>query len=165
MQMWDRPIAPNILSIRKSIIEKSKSPYRKFAFLLSFLPSLLICYLELFLHELCLIYYFISDEKLDLLDVIIYDSNAKISRQNAIAGEVSQDIASAHSTVNDYADIATTSHTTVDFERNMLDYIKNGDIDGLHEFFKTNSSGQAGMTPFYMLRKIITHLPHLLIYP
>ena len=38
--------------------------------------------LELFLHELCLIYYYISDKKLELSDVAIYDSHSNISKQN-----------------------------------------------------------------------------------
>lgn len=37
---------------------------------------------EMLLHELCLIYYYISDVKLNLANIKIYDSNAKISSQN-----------------------------------------------------------------------------------
>ncbi len=134
--------------------------------------------LELFLHELCLIYYYISYRKLELSDVAIYDSHSKITQQNRandsaihadsedtdrkkphalshILGEKDKqsmaDVADAHASVDDYDETAVTSHTTVNFENEMLTCVREGDLDRLSELFKRNSAGRAGkVAPTYL---------------
>ena len=132
--------------------------------------------LELFLHELCLIYYYISDKKLELSDVAVYDSHSNISKQN-IDNETAiktneqmtniasmenrqmnendvhsiHDIASAHSSIDDYNDAVTPAHTTYLFEKEMISCVREGDLDRLNELFKLNSAGRAGkVAPTYL---------------
>lgn len=129
--------------------------------------------LELFLHELCLIYYYISDKKLGLADVAIYDSHTRITRQNndkqssmisEVADPISSsrsttekelnsisDIADVHASANDYSNAVTPAHTTYLFEQEMLRCVREGDLDKLRELFKRNSAGRAGkMAPTYL---------------
>ena len=108
--------------------------------------------LELFLHELCLIYYFITEEKLSLTDVALYDSEIFFSENNSVSTEVETHVKKAHSTIDDYADMSEVyGHTTVEFERRLISYVENGDLTGLQDFFHNTASGRAGkVAPTYL---------------
>lgn len=132
--------------------------------------------LELFLHELCLIYYYISDRKLELADIAVYDSHTKIDKQNAenisamhqemdtLTDPISEkrpislndihslsDIADAHASIDDYNDTVSVSHTTLNFEKEMLSCVREGDLDRLGQLFKRSSAGRAGkVAPTYL---------------
>lgn len=132
--------------------------------------------LELFLHELCLIYYYISDKKLELSDVAIYDSYSNISKQNidnqtaietnAQITNISpmekrpmsendihsiHDIANAHASIDDYNVAILPEHTAYLFEKELFSCVRDGDLDRLNELFKLNSAGRAGkVAPTYL---------------
>ncbi len=106
--------------------------------------------LELFLHELCLIYYFISEKKLTLADFPLYDSYSDITRQNQPF--LSEEKTDSYSF--DSYEEAFTEHTTFDFEKQMLSCITAGDVPGLQALFSSGSSGRPGKTSSNYLRQI-----------
>lgn len=110
--------------------------------------------LELFLHELCLIYYFISEKKLGISDVIVYDS--KITALPA-ANYTSQAETSAFPSAQrkeSYENYSGASHTTFDFEQRLLAYVSKGDTEGLTGFFRNHSAGRAGKVASTYLRQL-----------
>ncbi|RHO31870.1 AraC family transcriptional regulator [Roseburia sp. AM16-25] len=122
---------------------------------------------EMLLHELCLIYYYISDVKLNLANIKIYDSNAKISSQNqaytltdnsdasiphSSFNDAFNDITWAHNHIGDYMDDTVSyAHTTHDFECAMLACVKEGDIENLQTLIAHTDPGRAGkIAPTYL---------------
>lgn len=111
--------------------------------------------LELFLRELCLIYYFVSEKKVDISEIAIYDTSSDVSRQNkeeiqSVIDDTSK-IKADISANSEFTDADYKEHTTVDFESMMLECIKSGDLDGLNTLIKSVSSGRAGkVAPTYL---------------
>lgn len=115
----------------------------------NFIASITSMPLELFLHELCLIYYFITEKKIALSDIIIYDSNASISAQNKVSKETLPPLPQ-----NEVKDLSYTEHTTYAFEEKMLQFVEHGDLDGLLDYFKGHSFGRPGKVAHTYLRQI-----------
>ncbi|MBO6155419.1 MAG: AraC family transcriptional regulator [Lachnospiraceae bacterium] len=112
--------------------------------------------LEMFLHELSLVYYFISEQKIRLSDIIIYDSNNKSYEFESYKNKVSaytNDNSETEELTNSFNELVE-AHTTSDFEGIMLSLIRVGDIDGLKELFSNTSAGRAGKTASSYLRNI-----------
>ncbi|MCR5354383.1 MAG: AraC family transcriptional regulator [Lachnospiraceae bacterium] len=112
--------------------------------------------LELFLHELSLIYYFISEEKVKLSDILIYDSSNKSyefesSRANASA--YTSETTSTVDTGSSFEELEG-SHTTSEFEEMMLNLIRVGDVEGLKVLFSSHSAGRTGKTASSYLRNL-----------
>ena len=107
--------------------------------------------LELFLHELFLIYYFISEKKLSLEDVSVYDTNSAINVQNKFSEDSS--ISAPQHTWEDITG-ENTIHTTVDFEKQMLSLISAGDVDGLQSLVTSQAPGRAGKMASGFLRQL-----------
>ncbi len=115
--------------------------------------------LELFLHELCLIYYYISNQKIELADVAIYDSLTRINKQKKIhETTISQESnilsITNHKSVEDYQEVISSTHTTLNFEKEMLDCVQEGNLERLEELFKRNSAGRAGKVASTYLRQV-----------
>lgn len=112
--------------------------------------------LEMFLHELSLVYYFISEQKIRLSDIIIYDFNNKSYEFESYKNKVSpytNDNSETEELTNSFNELVE-AHTTSDFEGIMLSLIRVGDIDGLKELFSSSSAGRAGKTASSYLRNI-----------
>lgn len=103
--------------------------------------------LELFLHELCLIYYFVSEKKISLSDFSLYDSYSGIFRQNQKLVE------NIHTTAETLVDVAPL-HGTLEFEQTMLSLITSGSLDELNTLFSGRSAGRPGKTSSSYLRQI-----------
>lgn len=112
--------------------------------------------LELFLHELCLIYYFISDRKIYLADLKFYDSsNHSYPRRKNTVSLLSDE------TQPDEAIVQTNNldrffdvHNTIDFEKQMLIKISDGDTQGLTSLLAHQSAGRPGKTSDNYLRQL-----------
>lgn len=105
--------------------------------------------LELFLHELCLIYYFISEKKIELSDIVIYDSNASISAQNNVLKETLPPLLA-----NEVQDFSYSEHTAYSFEAELLLFVEHGDLDGLLDYFREHSFGRSGKVAQTYLRQV-----------
>lgn len=144
-------------------IVPSREKIREFMFILGIKKNYMELYqnllnditpmpLELFLHELCLIYYFISEKKVELSDIMIFDSNSSVSAQNRTTAPRRESKATHSDELKARPDII--EHTTFDFERSLLLFVQNGDTDGLLNHFKTHSSGRPGKVAQTYLRQI-----------
>ena len=123
----------------------SREKIREFMFLLDLKENYMELYqrlmqnitpmpLELFLRELCLIYYFISEEKIELSDISVIKSDEPSL------------------TFDD--DAYSEEHTTYEFETRMLNLVKNGDMNGLLELVKNSSTGRPGKVAKTYLRQL-----------
>jgi AraC-like DNA-binding protein len=103
--------------------------------------------LELFLHLLCMVNYYISDEKLSVAQILLYDSSSKIHAQELVAHQESQ--------APDFIDYPHSFvHDTYGFEKQMLGCISSGDLEGLDKLFTSTSPGQAGKMASNYLRQL-----------
>ena len=93
--------------------------------------------LQLFLHLLCLLNYYLTNEKHDVAEILLFDSSSDISLQ---------ELENAKKIPTSYEQNLPINlpHTTYDFEKKMFNYIRNGDPKGLLEFFTYASPGQSG---------------------
>lgn len=110
--------------------------------------------LELFLHELSLVYYFISEKKIKLSEIIIYDFNNDTFELESYKSRTSPQGNDNHENneiTTSYNEMVE-AHTTGEFEETMLNLIRVGDIDGLKELFSNTSAGRAGKTASSYLR-------------
>ena len=110
--------------------------------------------LELFLHELCLIYYFISEEKLFLSDFALYDATSNIIEQNQLVKRYDAQDAPAPAPLDPVTFGNDIQHTTIGFEQQMLTFIRNGDPEGLKNYLDTHPAGQPGKTSSSYLRQL-----------
>ncbi len=102
--------------------------------------------LELFLRELCLIYYFLSEKKMTSTNFTLYGSRPgpspkerKAAGKLPVTGPKPRDFFS--------------NHDTMDFERRMLSCITNGNLDDLNTLFSKRTAGRAGKTADNYLRQ------------
>lgn len=145
-------------------IAPSREKIREFMFLLDLKANYLELYqnlmhditpmpLELFLRELCLIYYFISEEKMNISDIAIYDSVSAIASQNENFSKepaFSSNLPAPASGDDFFSD----EHTTYEFESQMLHFVENGDMDGLLEHVTSHSTGRPGKVAKTYLRQM-----------
>lgn len=109
--------------------------------------------LELFLRELCMIYYFISEEKIDFSDIAVYDSLSAIASQNENFSK-EQSHSRTYSSVTGQNEFQANEHTTYEFENQMLHFVQAGDMDGLLELIKSRSTGRPGKVATTYLRQL-----------
>ncbi len=145
-------------------IAPSREKIREFMFLLDMKANYMELYqnlmrsitpmpLELFLRELCLIYYFISEEKIEISDIAIYDSMSTVPAQNKNFLPPENALPNISAMSNDdnfYPD----EHTTYEFETRMLQFVQNGDMEGLLELVETSSAGRPGKVAKTYLRQL-----------
>ena len=110
--------------------------------------------LELFLHELCLIYYFISEEKLYLSDFALYDATSNILEQNQLVKRYEAQDAPAPAPLDPVTFGNDIQHTTIGFEQQMLTFIRSGDPEGLKNYMDSHPAGQPGKTSSSYLRQL-----------
>ncbi len=106
--------------------------------------------LELFLRELCLIYYFLSEEKMSLTGFSLYDS---LPARDGRAREESERPVTESVSIKKEPDDFFSTHETTAFEKAMLSHITTGDIPALQELFSKHSAGRAGKTADNYLRQ------------
>ena len=140
-------IAPSRSKIREYMFELGirKNYFEQY---LSLMLTITPMPLELFLHELCLIYYFVSEKELSLADFILYDSYSDISRQNQ---KTVEDITPS---MAEESYESAPAHGTLQFEQKMLTYITHGDVEGLKSYFSAHSAGRPGKTANSYLRQV-----------
>ena len=110
--------------------------------------------LELFLHELCLIYYFISEEKLFLSDFTLYDATSNILEQNQLVKRYEAQESDPPAPLDPVTFGNDIQHTTIGFEQQMLTFIRNGDPEGLKNHMDSHPAGQPGKTSSSYLRQL-----------
>jgi len=103
--------------------------------------------LELFLHLLCMVNYYINNEKLSVSQILLFDRSSKIHAQELIALEKSQ----TQDSINYPPSFV---HGTYGFEQKMLEYISSGNIDALNKLFTSASAGQSGKMADTYLRQL-----------
>lgn len=102
--------------------------------------------LELFLRELCLIYYFLSEKKMTSTDFTLYGFRPDPSpKERKAAGKLPV-------TEPEPRDFFS-NHDTMDFERRMLSCITNGNLEDLNTLFSKRTAGRAGKTADNYLRQ------------
>lgn len=130
-----------------SQVRPSKSSIREMMFLLgiseierekypALLQSITPMPLQMFLHFLCLLNFYLCGEKHVVSEIMLYDSSSEISLKELQdlnkTPKIREDI--EHSQV----------HSSYDFEKKMFTFVRNGDPDGLLEFFTHSSPGHPG---------------------
>ena len=104
--------------------------------------------LNLFLHELSMIYYFITEKKLDLSDIFLYGGHGEhtVPPVSAAAEQPEQ----MDSGVWQEPD-SGSANTAYEFEKKMLRLITDGSPDGLMPLFSKYAAGRTGrMAPTYL---------------
>lgn len=123
------------------IAEKDRENYQ------SQLRSVTPMPLQLFLHLLCLLNFYLCGEKHEASEIMLFDSSSEVSLaelQNA------EEQPGYYEDFNNYS----PAHTSHDFEKKMFAYIQNGDPEGLLEFFSHAAPGQAGKIGDTYLRQL-----------
>lgn len=103
--------------------------------------------LELFLHLLCMVNYYLSGEKRMVSDILLFESSGAISAPDLKKAEL-------HSTNYDLDLSNTPEHTSIGFESQMLTAVRNGDVDHLLGLFAHVSPGRAGKVGDTYLRQL-----------
>lgn len=103
--------------------------------------------LQLFLHMLCMLNYYLNGEKKEVSEILLFDSSSGISLREleeveSLPGNYESDLP------------GTVAHTSFEFETKMISYVKNGDMDGLLSFFSHASPGQSGKIGENYLRQL-----------
>ena len=143
----------------------TRSQSREFMFLLgirenywdtyqTLLDSITPMPLDIFLHELCLIYYFISEEKLFLSDFTLYDATSNILEQNQLVKRYEAQESDPPAPLDPVTFGNDIQHTTIGFEQQMLTFIRNGDPEGLKNYMDSHPAGQPGKTSSSYLRQL-----------
>ncbi|MGN0427040.1 MAG: hypothetical protein ACI4F0_04480, partial [Agathobacter sp.] len=103
--------------------------------------------LELFLHLLCMVNYYLSDEKKSVSDIMLFDSTGS---------RTPQELKEAEYTTKTYDNDlpAAPEHTSTGFETQMLSFVKNGDVDSLLSLFSHASPGRPGKVGDTYLRQL-----------
>lgn len=113
------------------IDEKEKKHYW------SILQGITLIPLELFLHLLCLINYYVSGEKMDVTELCLFDVDDDLS---AALPTVNQ----PQNTVPESEDWMTSYYNSFSFEQQMLQFVTSGDPDGLQQFLGSLPAGRPG---------------------
>lgn len=121
--------------------EKEKSHYQ------TLLQSITPMPLEIFLHLLCLVNYYISGEKREITEICLFDFN---DTAPARLPTISQQ----QPPVPEPEDWLAASHNTFDYEQQMLQFVTNGDLEGLQKLFANSPAGQPGKIADTYLRQL-----------
>lgn len=103
--------------------------------------------LELFLHLLCLVNYYISNEKTDIAQLLIYDSSNPVSLQTS-------DSYSSVPQTEMEDNVSGEIHDTYLFEKQMLSFVTSGNVTALEKLFATTSPGRSGKMAGNYLRQL-----------
>lgn len=104
--------------------------------------------LDVFLHMLTLIYYSISEKKINYSDFFIHDcSNKDLLEMDSTRYD--NEIAMTREDI-----MSTSKHNSFFFEEQMLSFITDGNVDGLKELFSTHTVGQHGKIAGTYLRQV-----------
>ena len=103
--------------------------------------------LELFLHLLCLVNYYISNEKTDIAQLLIYDSS------NPVRLQTTDSKPSAPQTEME-DNVSDEIHDTYLFEKQMLSFVTSGNVTALEKLFATTSPGRSGKMAGNYLRQL-----------
>jgi AraC-like DNA-binding protein len=85
--------------------------------------------LEFFVHILCFLNFFLNNEKLSAVDVLVSDNEQNEIETNVVKEELVQSVAKEQH----------ISHDTYGFEQTMLSYISDGNIVALQELLKSSA--------------------------
>lgn len=121
--------------------EKEKSHYQ------TLLQSIAPMPLEIFLHLLRLVNYYISGEKRDITELCLFDFNDTVP-----AGFPA--IPQQQPPATEPEDWLAPSHNTFEYEQQMLKFVTNGDPDGLQKLFANSPAGQPGKIADTYLRQL-----------
>lgn len=103
--------------------------------------------LELFLHLLCLVNYYVSGEKTDISQLLVYDS----STPDQTPDSSSENFPPVSIDVNNAFD---ELHNTYHFEKQMLSFVSSGNVSALERLFATTSPGRSGKMAGNYLRQL-----------
>lgn len=103
--------------------------------------------LELFLHLLCMLNYYLSDEKRTVSDILLFESSGDLTPQELKEAELRSENCDVNLP-------NTPEHTSVGFEAQMLTAVRNGDVDHLLSLFAHVSPGRAGKVGDTYLRQL-----------
>ena len=123
------------------ISEKEKSHYQ------TLLQSITPMPLEIFLHLLCLVNYYISGEKREITELCLFDFNDTVPAHLPT-------ISKQQPPVPEPEDWLAASHNTFEYEQQMLQFVTNGDLDGLQKLFANSPAGQPGKIADTYLRQL-----------
>lgn len=123
------------------ISEKEKSHYQ------TLLQSITPMPLEIFLHLLCLVNYYISGEKREITELCLFDFNDTVPARLPT-------ISKQQLPVPEPEDWLASSHNTFEYEQQMLKFVTNGDLDGLQKLFANSPAGQPGKIADTYLRQL-----------
>ncbi|MDF2588959.1 MAG: AraC-type DNA-binding protein [Anaerocolumna sp.] len=119
--------------------------FQEFKQLLQDMNSIPVMTLENFLYLLLLVNFYLNDERLDLSDLPLFDQIQRFYNHNVL--EVSQDM-------DEPKGQSKTFHNSLDYEKQMLAYIKAGDTDGLSAFIMKKPHGGVGKVARHYLRQL-----------
>lgn len=103
--------------------------------------------LENFLHILLLVNFYLNDERLDLSALPLYDQILQFDNQNLY--EINQ-----NNIQEELPNEAKAFHNSLEYEQQMLSYVKNGNVDGLSVFLMKNPPGGVGKVANHYLRQV-----------
>lgn len=135
-----RPDARELMFLL-GIGEKEKSHYQ------TLLQSITPMPLEIFLHLLCLVNYYISGEKRNITELCLFDFDDNISATMPTNTQ-------QQPPVPEPEDWLAASHNTFEYEQQMLQFVTNGDPDGLQKLFANSPAGQPGKIADTYLRQL-----------
>ncbi len=116
--------------------------HQEFRLLLKDMNTINTIPLENFLYMLLLINFYLNGERLDLSALSLYDSVQKFSLFSPEEDRRDEEYKEAK-----------TFHNSLDYERQMLEYITAGDTDSLSLFLKKNAHGGVGKVARHYLRQ------------
>lgn len=136
----------------------TRSQSREFMFLLNIrenyrdqyqvlLDSITPMPLDIFLHELCLIYYFMTEKEISISDILLTSSPASVSHT------IPSTPVSLPTPGKNFL-IPAATHSTISLENQMLSYVTSGDQERLIQLFSDVSIGQAGIMADNYLRQL-----------
>lgn len=103
--------------------------------------------LEMFLHLLCLIYYYVSGKKLNVTELLLYDNSSQAECQNIRAKQTFSPSPAIES-------VSGQMHDTYLYEKQMLSLVTSGSVDDLEKLFSSTSPGQSGKMADGYLRQL-----------
>lgn len=123
------------------IDEKEKAHYQ------TLLQGITLMPLEIFLHLLCLVNYYISGEKKEITELSLFDFHDSIPTGLPASSQ-------PQPPVPEPEDWLAVSHSTFEYEQQMLRFVKTGNLEGLRKLFANSSAGQPGKIADSYLRQL-----------
>ena len=100
--------------------------------------------LENFLHLLSLLNFFINAEKKDISEIADFLCLSKMSDATLLFQEMPE---------METEDLETPSHYTHSYEKEMLNFVREGDVNGLQKFLLTQNHGRVGIISSEQIRQ------------